>query len=389
MPAGDEPLRITLDDLADETPTAAMARTAPQAAPPQPPTAPTAPAPPAAPTTPMTAGQALPTITPGPAPVTVPVGDTRGGPPGGSGLSRFGATPIVSGLAVGLIAGTVGAALGWWLNHSVIDRPLIENGVLAVTVSPIVGFLLAAWPDLTAGAVRSGLRRGAIGAIAGLVAAIAAVAVADRIFDDVRMDSSGDLTSDVEKLKLALWLGWVILGTLVGFGLGITSGLRKVVNGAIGGFVGGVIGGFIYVQTIDERTLRIAEDADGFASRFGPQLISILATTVSVCLAIGIAERVARQAWLRVTRGPLAGKEYILYRDSTVIGSAGTCDVVLAKDATVAPRHASIERRNGTARVRSEGAQPVFVNGAPVRDAPLRSGDVIGVASFELTYEER
>lgn len=266
---------------------------------------------------------------------------------------------------------------------------MVENGVLAVTVSPLVGLLLAAWPDLTAGAYRTAFRRGALGAVVGLIAAVVAVAVADPIFDRVRFGSTGDLTSDTGTLKAALWLAWVILGTLVGLGLGITQGLRKMVNGLIGGLIGGAIGGLIYVQTVDEQALLIADNEFGFSTTLGPQVVSVVATTVSVCLAIGIVERVARQAWLRVVRGPLSGKEYILYRESSTIGSAASCDIVLAKDATVQPLHARIERNGGTTKVTALSEVGVRVDGRATDSSPLSPGSVIGVGTFDLAYEER
>ena len=91
-------------------------------------------------------------------------------------------------------------------------------------------------------------------------------------------------------------------------------------------------------------------------------------------VAIGIVESALKDRWLYVASGPLAGKQFILYKPLTTIGSNQKCDIYLFKDNTILPQHGTIEMRGAQTFLRSDG--PIFVSGAPARNRALQSGDL-------------
>ena len=59
-------------------------------------------------------------------------------------------------------------------------------------------------------------------------------------------------------------------------------------------------------------------------------------------VAIGIVESALKDRWLYVASGPLAGKQFILYKPLTTIGSSQSCDIYLFKDTSILPQHGSL-----------------------------------------------
>lgn len=289
--------------------------------------------------------------------------------------TKLGANTVIVGLVAGVIAGLAGSLVAEAVNQAFLaDRTDVHEGVLAGVVGTLLGFLLAAWPDLSIGSVRRGLREGAIGAVIGATAALAALGVADSVYNSIREGAD----TDAGPLKLAILLAWIIIGTLAGAGLGLRGGFRKVANGALGGFIGGAAGGLLYIQLAGEET-----------SAFGPQTLAVVATTTGIAVAIGIVERIRREAWLQIVAGPLAGKEFILYRDQVVIGSTAAADIVVTKDASVLPVHARLLRSPDQTILRAEPGATVLINGRAASDARVRDGDTLQIGSTQILYSER
>jgi len=288
--------------------------------------------------------------------------------------TRLGANAVVGGLVAGLTAGVAGAGLAEWINQAfLVDRPDVHEGVLAGVVGLLLGFALASWSDLSIGSVRRGLREGAVGAVLGIVAALAALGVADTLYDRLQEDADAD-----RPVGFSLWLAWVVLGTLAGAGFGLRGGIQKMVNGTIGGLLGAGLGGLLYLELAGDDV-----------SEFTPQLVAVAATTAGIGVAIGLVERIRREAWLQVVAGPLTGKEFILYREQVVIGSTAAADIVVTKDAQVLPVHAHLLRSPDQTVVQAVAGATVLLNGRPATTARIRSGDLLQVGSTQIRYSER
>jgi Inner membrane component of T3SS, cytoplasmic domain len=179
----------------------------------------------------------------------------------------------------------------------------------------------------------------------------------------------------------AFWLvrgiAWAVFGVAGGvvYGLVDRSG-SKTKYGILGGLIGAGLGGVVF-------------DPISFLTRTGSLSRGVgfgllgLATGV----AIGIVESALKDRWLYVASGPLAGKQFILYKPLTTIGSSQSCDIYLFKDTSILPQHGVIEMRGAQTFLRSDG--PIFVSGAPARMRALQSGDLIQIGRYAFHFRER
>ena len=117
-------------------------------------------------------------------------------------------------------------------------------------------------------------------------------------------------------------------------------------------------------------------------------LASALGTGLGAVLeAAVLAPLGASWRWLYVASGPLAGKQFILYKPLTTIGSSQSSDIYLFKDTSILPQHGVIELRGAQTFIRSNG--PVFISGAPARNRALQSGDLIQIGRYAFHFRER
>ena len=78
--------------------------------------------------------------------------------------------------------------------------------------------------------------------------------------------------------------------------------------------------------------------------------------------------------------GPLKGQIQEFGGDQVTVGRHPDCDVVFPKDLTlISRRHAKIKRDGNRFSLVDESTNGTFVNGKPVNEVRLRSGDVITV----------
>ena len=102
---------------------------------------------------------------------------------------------------------------------------------------------------------------------------------------------------------------------------------------------------------------------------------------------MGVVESALKDRWFYVTAGPLAGKQFILYKPQTSIGSNQQSDIYLFKDPTILPSHAILSA-NG-ARMSLRAAGPVFIAGVPVSTRVLTDGDLVQIGRYTFRYKEK
>lgn len=180
-------------------------------------------------------------------------------------------------------------------------------------------------------------------------------------------------------------VAWACIGAATGVGMNLVRSTRvQLRNSVIGGALGGALGGMFF-DPID-RFIG-SSMFDGAASS---RLVGLIAVGLSIGIFVALVERLARDAWLRVRTGPLAGKSFILYKTPTIIGNAPASDVYLYKDAEIDPSHASIHRVGTTYEVEDLGSRMgTQVNGTKVRRRRLVSGDQVVIGNTILDFEER
>src|SRR5205085_4538797 len=120
------------------------------------------------------------------------------------------------------------------------------------------------------------------------------------------------------------------------------------------------------------------------------KLAALCAIGVVAGLATGLIENAAKTGWVRVISGLIAGKQFILYRNPTFIGSGPDCQIYLFKDDKVGRRHAAIHLVPGGFELEDLplGA-PTVINGKPAKRARLRPGDRISLGSTTFLLHEK
>ena len=171
-----------------------------------------------------------------------------------------------------------------------------------------------------------------------------------------------------------------MLGLFLGLGSGLVMrNLRKLGVGMVGGLLGGMIGGALF-----NPVLTLAQNES--ISR----LIALVAIGILAGLATGLLENVVKSGWLKVTSGIIAGKQFILYRNPTYIGSSPDCQIYLFKDAQVGKRHAAIHLLPTGIEIENLPlGSATRVNGTPVKRAKLRNGDTIQIGSTSFRFQEK
>jgi hypothetical protein len=178
---------------------------------------------------------------------------------------------------------------------------------------------------------------------------------------------------------------WAVASIPAGIGQGIALRETKVVlNGLLGAVLGGLLGGLVFDPV---NYLFTPVHGEAWLSRaIGFCLIGLM-----VGLFVGIVEQWTKTAWLLMKVGPLAGKQFVLFRNPTVLGSAPKADIYLFKDEAIEPRHALIHDRGGRFEIEDmDSADGTYVNGLPVRRQTLKSGDqiVLGKTVLEFALKE-
>jgi pSer/pThr/pTyr-binding forkhead associated (FHA) protein len=132
--------------------------------------------------------------------------------------------------------------------------------------------------------------------------------------------------------------------------------------------------------------LLLANKHEGEVGAPGRALMALLLGAL-IALFIGLVERIARSAWLRLQLGCNEGKEWSIDSAQTFIGRSEGAHVPLFGDPNVAPVHCSIQRQ-GPNYVLVDGGSPMgtYLNGQRIQSALLAPGSQIQVGGFVLTF---
>ena len=177
---------------------------------------------------------------------------------------------------------------------------------------------------------------------------------------------------------------WAVISIPSGLGQGIALREKKVMlNGVVGGVLGGLVGGLLF----DPISIAFHEVHRATISRgVGFTIIGLF-----VGLFVGLVEGWTKTAWLLMRAGPLAGKQFVMFRDTTVLGSSPKAEVYLFKDEAIEPRHALIYNRGGRFEIEDCNSRDgTYVNGVPIRRQVLTHGDqvVLGKTVLEFQLKE-
>ena len=259
-------------------------------------------------------------------------------------------------------------------------KDFIASGLGFGLSGMLIAVCLAIAEPLVDRNTRQVMINGTIAASVGLVGGVAAALVVEKLYNA--------LANGLSDGGLALWqqmlarsLTWGILGMFLTIAPGLVMrNSRKLMIGLFGGLIGGLAGGALF-DPVASWT-----DNNTHLSR-GVALIAI-GLVAGGCT--GLIENAAKTGWLKVTAGLIAGKQFILYRNPTFIGSGPECQIYLFRDAKVGRRHAAVHLVPGGIELENLplGAT-TLVNGKPVERVRLRHGDTVQIGGTGFLFQEK
>lgn len=293
-------------------------------------------------------------------------------------------------------AGIVGGLFTWAVWEVLLEALFADaegatgsNLFASVSVAVVIGITLVIGDALKSSAASKLGQRIGIGLGAALVLGLALgfltntlySAGVERIFDDL-LDSGLTFADEAffeefaARNQLNRGLAWMFIGLAAGLTVSIATleWKRLPITGA-GGLIGGFLGGYLF---------------DILPSEDAAQIVGLLITGVALGGAISLTEQAAKTSWIEITHGGMAGKQFILYKNSISLGSAPSADITLIKDASMPAIAATLEKQAGITTLSAlDPASPVFVDGVETVKAQIRDGATVSIGKTGIRYRER
>ncbi len=282
-------------------------------------------------------------------------------------------------------AGLFGALVGWALIEPVyVDGP--EKGAWAwlgsLMIPSVVAFCClgcAIAESLVERSWRRALVRGGLAFCLGIPLGFLFSFIASILYNLLLGIASmgGEITPEMPSWWAARSIAWALFGVSAGLVYGVAGlSAQKLLYGVLGGMLGAGLGGVLFDPIANQLDSGDLSRAVGFAV-FG----------LSTGVAMGLVESALKERWLYVAAGPLAGKQFILYKPLTTIGRSQACDIYLFKDPSIQDVHASLERRGPGLWLVPRG--PVYMGETPTRPRMLRHKDQLQIGRYTFLYQER
>lgn len=280
-------------------------------------------------------------------------------------------------------AGLLGAVVGWGLcEPGFVDGEMPRRWgnfwmIPAIITFMCIGFGIA--ESLVERSIRKALLRGLLALPLGVVLGFVFEFVANIIYN-LGLGLCAEM--GVQSFRnpaawIARGIAWAVFGAAGGTVYGIVGqSMKKAKFGVIGGLVGAGIGGMIF------DPIAMAAKGASLSRAVGFALVG-----VATGVAMGLVESALKDRWLYVTAGPLAGKQFILYKSLTTMGSLQQADIYLFKDANILPQHASIAISGSRVQFKALGA--AYIGGSPVQTRILQDGDLLQIGRYAFRYKER
>ncbi|HEV7671883.1 MAG TPA: FHA domain-containing protein [Thermoanaerobaculia bacterium] len=265
--------------------------------------------------------------------------------------------------------------------------------LLFAVVAAMIGLGIGATDGIVCRVPRRAILGGLVGALVGFVGGLFSGVIAGVLYTPLSTAASVQLASPSPTVRsmgflfqmVARMMAWSLAGAAMGLGQGIALRSKKLLShGFLGGLIGGMLGGLLF-DPLDLVVLG--------ADRVGAdqaRLIGLAVIGIAVGTMIGVVELLTRDAWLRMVEGPLAGKEFLMFREVMNIGASPRSEIYLFNDPKVAQTHATIRMIGDECEIAARDAvSPLLVNGQPVRNSRLRQGDRIQIGDTSFLFEQR
>jgi hypothetical protein len=245
----------------------------------------------------------------------------------------------------------------------------------------MIGLFLGAADDLVGRNWVGASINGAVGALLGLLGGVAASLVISKVGPLV---ASIDAIPEIYRPMVSTVASWTALGLFISLAPGLVlQNFKRLAVGLLGGLIGGLAGGLLFDPIHSALS-------DSIYADHAARLAGIAAIGLISGLATGLIEEAAKTGWLKVTAGLIAGKQFVLYRNPTYIGSSLQCNVYLFNDPQVGKRHAAVHIVPGGFELEDLPlGGKTLVNGEPVQRTRLHNGDKIQIGGSTLLFQER
>jgi hypothetical protein len=264
--------------------------------------------------------------------------------------------------------------------------------LMFATVAALIGLGIGAADGIVCRIPQRAIIGGLVGALVGFVGGLVSGVVANIVYAPLTHAAHGQLISNSAGLRsigfllqmIARMMAWTLAGAAMGLGQGIALRSSKLLSyGFLGGIIGGMLGGLLF----DPLDLVLGSGRIGADSS---RLIGFAVIGLAVGTMIGVVELLTRDAWLRMIEGPLAGKEFLMFRDVMNIGASPKSEIYLFNDPKVAQTHATIRMVGDQCEISArDRINPLLVNGQSVRTSRLRQGDRIQIGDTSFLFEQR
>lgn len=264
--------------------------------------------------------------------------------------------------------------------------------LMFATVAALIGLGIGAADGIVCRLPQRALLGGLVGAVVGFIGGLVSGVVAGVLYAPLSHAAQHQLASSSESIRsvgfllqmVARMMAWTLAGAAMGLGQGIALRSGKLLSyGFLGGIIGGMLGGLLF----DPLDVVLGAGRIGADSS---RLIGFVVIGVAVGTMIGVVELLTRDAWLRMIEGPLAGKEFLMFRDVMNVGASPKSDIYLFNDAKVAQTHATIRMVGDECEINArDRVNPLLVNGQSVRTSRLRNGDRIQIGDTSFLFEQR
>ena len=274
------------------------------------------------------------------------------------------------------IFGLVGAIIAWGLGEIVCKNDNLLCWLLwSISVSSIISSTLSSAEAFMSKNMNLAVKNIVLGALFGALGGIVMLICVGWVYSVL----GGGQVEQLTQQMLARGIAWGLLGGFIAMAPGIIMKSRKkFMLGVAGGVIGGCLGGLLF-----DPVCAI------FGSAVPARFVNLISLSVGTAVAIVLLENIAKQGWLKVVSGLIAGKQFILYRNPTVIGSSPKSEIYLFKDPSIAGRHAAINKHGSDFLITSIENAPVFVNGQPIHQEKLNTGDRIQIGNTIFTFEAK
>jgi len=300
------------------------------------------------------------------------------------------------------VASGLGALIAWMIMEPFFDDSAAGDeggGFLAMlmfpTVAGFVGLFLGAGEGIMCRNASRALICGAVGLGIGFAGGFVALFVAGVLFAVMtaiaaqfwKNPQPGQMPGGLALLIFMMGraAAWAVASVPAGLGQGIALREKKVIlNGIVGGVLGGLLGGLLF-----DPIAMLFTTADGEATL--SRAVGFTCIGLFVGLFVGLVESWTKTAWLAMRRGPLAGKQFVIYREVTVLGSSPKAEIYLFKDDAIEPRHAVVYNRSGRYEIEDcNTPDGTYVNGIPITRQWLQPGDqiILGKTVLEFLLKE-